>query len=193
MAKAKIVDVWKSKTWYTVLAPQIFENKEIGQIPATEDSKLLNRVVEVSLSDLTGDISHSYVSLKFKVNDVKGKTAYTTFVGHEISPSYLKTLVRRRRDVVGEVVDVETKDGVKMRLKLQIFTAKRVSSSARTDLRKNSREEMINRAKELDSQQLIQEIVFGKFSAHLFNKLKKICPIKRIEVRKTEIAGSTAS
>jgi len=193
MAKEKIVDVWKSKTWYTVLAPQIFDSKEITQVPATEDSKLLNRVVEVSLSDLTGDVSHSYVSLRFRINDVKGKTAYTKFIGHEISPSYLKTLVRRRRDVVGEVVDVETKDGVKMRLKLQIFTAKRVSSSVRTNLRKNSKQETISKAKELDSQQLIQEVVFGKFSAHLFNRLKKICPIKRIEVRKTEIAESIAS
>lgn len=192
MPKAKIVDAWKSKTWYTVLAPSMFENKEIGRVPASEDSKLLNRVVEVSLSDLTGDISQSYIFLRFRISDVKGKTAYTKFIGHEISPSYLKTLVRRRRDVIGKVVDVETKDGVKMRVKLQIFTAKRVSSPLKTDLRNITEEETIAKAKELDSQQLAQEIIFGKFSAHLFNKLKKKCPIKRIEIRKTEIAEAAS-
>jgi ribosomal protein S3AE len=44
----------------------------------------------------------------------------------------------------------------------------------------------------MDFQQLAQEIIFGKFSATLFNRLKKLCPVKRIEVRKTEIAEKFA-
>ncbi len=187
MAKEKIVDTWKSKTWYTVLAPQMFESKEVGQIPATEDAHLMNRIVKVSLAELTGDISQSYVNLHFRINEVKGKTAYTKLIGHEISAGYLRTLVRRRRNVVNEVVDVESKDGVKLRLKISIFTARRVSSPVKTALRNSTRDEVLLRVKEMDFQQLAQEIIFGKLSATLFNRLKKLCPVKRIEVRKSEI------
>jgi len=187
MAKEKIVDTWKSKTWYTVLAPQMFESKEIGQIPATEDAHLMNRIVKVSLAELTGDMSQSYVNLNFRINEVKGKTAYTKLIGHEISAGYLRTLVRRRSNVVNEVVDVESKDGVKLRIKISIFTARRVSSPVKTALRNSTKDEVLLRVKEMDFQQLAQEIIFGKFSATLFNRLRKLCPVKRIEVRKAKV------
>lgn len=192
MAKEKIVDTWKSKTWYTVLAPQIFESKEIAQIPATEDAHLINRIVKVSLAELTGDMSQSYVNLHFRINEVKGKTAYTKLIGHEMSAGYLRTLVRRRRNVVNEVVDVESKDGVKLRMKISIFTARRVSSPVKTALRNATKDEVLLRVKDMDFQQLAQEIIFGKFSATLFNRVKKLCPVKRIEVRKTEISEKFA-
>lgn len=187
MAKEKIVDTWKSKTWYTVLAPQIFDSKEIGQIPANEDAHLINRIVKVSLAELTGDMSHSYVNLHFRINEVKGKTAYTKLIGHEIAAGYLRTLVRRRRNVINEVVDVTTKDGAKMRIKVSLFTAKRVSSPLKIALRNAVKEEILARVKDMDFQQTTQEMIFGKFSATLFNRIKKLCPLKRIEVRKTEI------
>ena len=187
MAKEKIVDTWKSKVWYTVLAPQMFESKEIAQIPATEDSHLINRVLSVSLADLTGDISQSYANLHLRIYEVKGKTAYTKLIGHEMSMSYLRTLVRRRRNVISEVVDAESKDGVKIRIKLALFTARRVSSPIKTALRNATKTEVLLKTKETDYPQLAQELIFGKFSAGIFNRLKKICPLKRVEVRKTEI------
>jgi len=187
MAKEKIVDTWKSKNWYTVLAPPMFESKEIGQIPATEDSHLINRVVKTSLADLTGDMSQSYVNLQLRIHEVKGKTAYTKLIGHEISAGYLRTLIRRRRNVVYEVVDAKTKDGVEIRIKLSIFTARRISSPLKTALRNSAKQEVALRVKEMDFQQIAQEMIFGKFSATIFNRLKKLCPVKRIEVRKTEV------
>lgn len=165
----------------------MFESKEVGQIPATEDAHLINRIVKVSLADLTGDMTQSYVNLHFRVSEVKGKTAYTKLIGHDITTGYLRTLVRRRRNVINQVADVETKDGVKMRIKLAIFTARRVSSPVKTALRNSTKEGVIAKSREMDFQQLSQEIIFGKFAATVFNRLKKLCPVKRIEVTKTEI------
>jgi len=193
MAKEKVVDTWKSKTWYTVLAPQMFDSRELGQIPATEDANLINRIVKVSLTELTGDMSQSYVNLQFRITEVKGKTAYTKLVGHEISAGYLRTLVRRRRNVINEVVDVTTKDGAKIRIQVSLFTAKRVSSPLKTALRNAVKDEVLARVKDMDFQQTIQEIIFGKFSATLFNRIKKLCPLKRIEVKKTELSESLSS
>jgi len=193
MAKQRVVDKWKTKTWYTVIAPDMFENKEIGQIPADDDSKLLNRIVRVSLSDLTGDMTQAYTTILFRVNDVKGKTAYTKLVGHELSSSYLRSLVRRKRDVIHDVIDVQTKDGVGLRVKTSIYTAKKASSPAKTAVRNAARAEVIARAKEMDFAALEQEIVFGKFSSRIYKVVKKILPIKRVEVRKTELHETFAA
>lgn len=138
-------------------------------------------------------MSQSYVNLLFRIHEVKGKTAYTKLIGHEISTGYLRTLIRRRRNVIDQVVDAESKDGVKLRIKTSIFTARRVSSPLKTALRNSTKHEVLLMVKEVDFQQIAQEIIFGKFSATLFNRLKKLCPIKRIEVRKTEIFEKFAS
>lgn len=193
MAKGKLVDTWKTKIWYNIIAPEMFESKEIAQIPANEDSNLINRIIKVSLADVTGDMSQLHTTLNFRIKDVKGKSAFTQLIGHELSPSYLKTLVRRRRDVINEVTDVQTKDNVRMRIKVAIFTAKKVSSGGKATIRNNAREEIKERAKEMDFSHLEQEAIFGKFSTRVFNRIKKIVPIKRVEVRKTEVIETFTS
>ncbi|MEW6328799.1 MAG: 30S ribosomal protein S3ae [Candidatus Micrarchaeota archaeon] len=188
MAKGKLVDKWKTKNWYTVYAPEMFESREIAHLVAGDESSLINRRIQVSLADLIGDMSQVYTILHFRITGVKGKSAYTKFIGHELSKSYLRTLVRRRRNIISEVVDATTKDGVPVRIKLNIFTARKASGRARTATHLALVEETKARAKEMDFSQLEQEIVFGKFPGRLFNRIKKIVPIKRVEVRKTEVA-----
>jgi small subunit ribosomal protein S3Ae len=193
MAKGKVIDTWKTKSWYSVLAPEIFESREIAQIPASEESCLINRIMRVSLADLTGDMSQVYTTLHFRIKEIKGKTAFTKLIGHELLTGYLKALVKRRRDVINEVVDVQTKDNVPLKIKMTIFTAKKISSKIKTAIRNNSKEEVKERAKEMDFSHLEQEIIFGKFSTRIFNRVKKIAPIKRVEIRKTEVVEKFTS
>ncbi|VVC72129.1 30S ribosomal protein S3Ae [uncultured archaeon] len=193
MAKARVIDKWKMKKWYAVIAPDMFESREIGQLPADDDSKIMNRLVRISLGDVTGDLSQAYTLLLFRVIEVKGKSAYTKLVGHELSPSYLRSLVRRKRDIINEVVDVVTKDGVSIRVKMSIYTARKASSPAKTAVRNAAHAEMIARAKEMTFPTYEQEIVFGKFSSRIYKAIKKILPIKRVEVRKTEVKEAFAA
>ena len=182
-------DKWKAKSLYTVYAPEMFDRKEIGEIVGTEKT-IPGRVVIVGLNEITGNLTHSYTNLKLKVTSVRGLSAYTSFVGHELQRSYLRTLVRRRRSIVEDVYDVVTKDGVKVRVKTNIYTAVKASESARKALRKGAREEIEKRAKELNFDAFIQEIVFGKLSTKLYGKLRKILPLRRVEIRKTEVKVS---
>ncbi|MFH1285839.1 MAG: 30S ribosomal protein S3ae [Candidatus Micrarchaeota archaeon] len=187
MAKARSVDRWKGKEWYTIYAPAMLENKEIAHMLASEDSTLLNRILSVNLSELTGDLSQSYTSLIFRITEVKGKSAFTKLIGHALSRSYLQTLVRRRRNTILEVVDAITKDEVKLRVKASIFTGKKVSEEVRRAIRKEAREEIAERAQTMEFDQLEQEIIFKKFSARIYNRIKKLAPIKRVEIGKTEV------
>lgn len=188
----KVVDSWKQKGWYNIKAPEIFNGKEIGQLVATDESTLKDRKIKLGLGDLTGSFSQhgAFTSVVMRVTDVSAKTVNTKFIGHELSPSYLKTLLRRRRSIIYSVDDVVSKDGVKIRIKSVAVTAFRISESVRYDLRKAISDNIHALAKELEFNTLVQEILFGKFSAKVFSKIKNITPMRRLEIRKSELAES---
>ncbi len=186
------VDKWKLKNWYTVLAPEMFDGKEIAQILATDEATLLNRLIHVGLDDLTGDLSAAYTTLTLRIKEVKGKTAHTRFVGHELSRNYLRTLVRRNRDIVHEIDDITTKDGVPVRVKTAVVTGQKVSGRVKTAIRLAAHDEVVARTKEMDFGSFVQEVLFRKFSGRIYNRVKKLAPIKRVEIRKTEVQETFA-
>jgi small subunit ribosomal protein S3Ae len=188
--RSKVVDSWKLKSWYNIKAPAIFEGKEIGQLVATDESSLKDRKIKLGLGELTGSFSQqgAFTSVVLRVTDVSAKTVNTKFIGHELSPSYLKTLLRRRRSIIYSVDDVTSKDGVKIRIKSVAVTAFRVSESIRYDLRKAISENIHALAAEMDFNSLAQEVLFGKFAAKVFSKIKNITPMRRLEIRKSELA-----
>ncbi len=100
----RVRDKWRSKSWYTVLAPSYFGNVELGAIPADEPEKLIGRVIDSTLYDVTNDFAHQYLKLYFQITEIDGKTAKTTFKGHEYSRDYLRSLVRRRTTKVDGTV-----------------------------------------------------------------------------------------
>ncbi|MFH1094771.1 MAG: hypothetical protein V1728_00975 [Candidatus Micrarchaeota archaeon] len=187
--RTKVVDNWKLKSWYTVFAPGTFESKPIGQIVALEEENLANRIVKTGLGELTGSFSQgaAFTSIFFRVDKVSGKSVSTKFIGHELAPSYIKTLLRRRRSILYLVDDVVAKDGKAMRIKSVAVTAFRESENVRHDLRMAVSREIKAVAAESDLDTLVQEIVFGKFSAKVFGRVKAITPLRRLEIRKSEV------
>ncbi len=187
--KAKVVDKWKSKQWFTVLAPSAFDTKEIAELAATEEENLKNRILSLSLADVTGQPSQSaiFTSLKFRIGDVKGKSAYTKLIGHEISPSYIRTLSRRNRSIINVVYDVKTKDDQSVRVKLLAITGSEVSQNTKKNIYHAIMEELKKVGAEYTLDQLMQEVIFGKFASKIFNRLKQITMMRRVEVRKSEV------
>lgn len=187
--KARVVDKWKLKSWYTIKAPEIFDGKEIGQLVSTEEETLPNRVVKTGLGELTGSFSggSAFTTVRFRVTGVTGKTLSTKFIGHELSPSYIKTLLRRRRSIIYCVDDAIAADGAVLRIKAVAVTAFKVSESTRKDLRRAVSDAVKACAKELNISMLAQEVLFGKFAAKVFTKVKHITPLRRLEIRKSEL------
>ncbi len=190
--RVKAVDKWKLKRWYTVTAPQVFDGKEIGEVVSADPNNLINRVIEVPLFDVAGAAGgvHAqtamFTSLRFRIVDVSGQEAKTKFIGHQISPAFIKTFARRGRTVLHHVLDEKTKDGETVRLKLIAVTGSRVSQNTKTNLRKMLEEETRKFVRERNFDDVVREVVFGKLSSHLFSKLSTITKMRRVEVRKTE-------
>lgn len=185
MAK-KVIEKWKLKQMYEIRAPAPFGEKVIGETVATEASMLIGRVVEVGLDELTGDPSKAYCLLKFCIFDVKDKTALTKFSGHVLPMSYIKTLTRRRKTIVEDVLFVRTKDTT-IRIKPIIFCDAKISRAAQTALRNALRTELTQRVAALTLEQFVEELFLKDFVEKLIPTLNKIAPVKRIEMRKTEI------
>src|SRR3989442_9727451 len=128
-AARKIKDKWKAKVWYNLLAPEMFNRKVLGETPTDTPAKLVGRVTEVTVQDLTGDFSKMHIKLQFRVNQVQGQDALTQFVGHDMTSDYIRRLTRRKRTRTDLTVDVVTKDGWNVRVKPMAITDRRIQTS----------------------------------------------------------------
>jgi len=182
--KRKTADAWKKKEWYAIYSPKSFEEKEIGISPASEPDNLMNRIIEVPLREVTGNMAHQFVKMWFRVTDVKGKNAYTVFDGFELVREYLRRNVRRRRSMIRVVKKVETSDGKKLNVTVYAFTAWKVETSKKNLIRKVMLDAIVRIAKENNFETLIQKMVFGTMASEIFKELRAVTQIKRVEIAK---------
>ncbi len=187
MAGKKLVDTWKMKRWYSVVAPKFFNEAEVAQVPALDDEHILNRIIEIPLKEITHDLSHMYTNVRLRVSEIKGKTAYTKFVGHSVSREYLRTMVRRHRDALTAIVPVISKDGIEFSVKAMAITNTNCSGTQKTALRNLLMEEVKKRAKGTDFGEFINDAIYGKVALEIGRKLVKIAPVRRVEIYKTQL------
>jgi len=185
----RVRDKWRSKTWYTVLSPPYFGSVELGNVPAEEPEKLVGRVIESTLYDITSDFSHQYLKMFFQISQVDGKTTRTIFKGHEYSRDYLRSLVRRRTTKVDGLFNVTTRDGYKLRVAVSALTLSRIRTSQEKGIR-NIMEKTINeKASTLTLDQFAQEMVLGKIASDIYNEAKKVAPLRHVGIRKSKMVA----
>ena len=188
MSKSRRVkDKWRGKDWYTVMSPPYFGGVELGAVPTDDPSKLVGKVVDSTLYDITNDFAHQYLKMYFKVTDVEGKTAHTIFKGHEYSRDYLRSLVRRRTTRVDGMFNVTTMDDYKLRLAVCIFTLSRVKTSQEQIIRIVMKKIVEEKARALTFDQFVQELVLGKIASDIYNEAKKIAPLRHVGIRKSKL------
>ncbi|MDV3104489.1 MULTISPECIES: 30S ribosomal protein S3ae [Thermococcus] len=180
-------DKWKLKEWYVVYAPDFFGGKEIGLTPADEPGKVIGRVIETTLKDVTGDFTKGHVKLYFQVYDVKGQNAYTKFKGHKLARSYVRSLVRRRTTRVDGIFNVTTKDGYKLRVMGLVIAYRRIQTSQERAIRRVIQDIIYKKAEELNFADFVLQSVNGQIANEIAKEARKIYPIKRAEVRKIKV------
>jgi small subunit ribosomal protein S3Ae len=192
-SKAKrLRDKWRGKTWYMVVAPPFFGNVELGSLPAENSEQLIGRVVEATLYDITSDFSHQYLKMFFQINELDGKTAHTLFKGHEYSRDYLRSLVRRRTTKVDGLFNLITKDGYKLRIAVSALTLSRIKTSQEKLIRNMMAKTVDEKAAVLTLDQFVQEMVLGKIASDVYNKAKKVAPLRHVGIRKSKLIAQPA-
>ncbi len=185
--RRRVRDKWRSKAWYTVTSPPYFGNTELGWIPTDDPNKLVGRVMDATLYDLTNDFAHQYLKMYFQVLKVEGKKAHTIFKGHDYSRDYLRSLVRRRTTRVDQILDVTTQDGYKLRVAVCAFTLARIKTTQERVISMTMRQIVENKAAALTFDQFVQEVVLGKIASDVYNEAKKIAPLRHIGIRKSRL------
>ncbi len=176
-----------------VVAPSFFGNVELGSIPAEEPQKLIGRVVEATLYDITADFSHHYLKMFFQVNEIDAKTAKTLFKGHEYSRDYLRSLVRRRTTKVDSLINLTTKDGYKLRIAVSALTLSRIKTSQEKIIRKIMDKTIHEKAAALSLDQFVQEMVLGKIASDIYNQAKEVAPLRHVGIRKSKLLAAPAN
>ena len=185
-----VKDKWRGKAWYMVVAPSFFGNVELGSIPAEDPEKLIGRVVEATLYDITADFSHHYLKMFFQVNEIEAKTAKTLFKGHEYSRDYLRSLVRRRTTKVDSLINLTTKDGYKLRIAVSALTLSRIKTSQEKIIRKMMDKTIHEKAEALSLDQFVQEMVLGKIASDIYNQAKEVAPLRHVGIRKSKLLAA---
>jgi small subunit ribosomal protein S3Ae len=175
-----------------VMAPPYFGNVELGAIPADEPEKLIGRVVDSTLYDITNDFSHQYLKMQFQITEIDGKNAKTMFKGHEYSRDYLRSLVRRRTTKVDGLFKITTKDGYSLRVAVSAFTLSRIKTSQEHVLRRIMDKIIKEKAAALTMDQFAQEIVLGKIASDIYNEAKKIAPLRHVGIRGSKVITQLA-
>ncbi len=188
----RVRDKWRSKEWYTIIAPSYFGSIELGAVPTDDPKKLLGRVVNATLYDITNDFAHQYLKMYFQVTEVDGKKAKTVFKGHEYSRDYLRSLVRRRTTRVDAVFNVAAKDSYRLRVAVSAFTLNRVKTSQELAVRGIMKRIVDGKAAVLTFDQFAQEMVLGKIASDIYNEAKKVAPLRHVGIRKSKLVSQPA-
>jgi len=175
------------KRWYEVLAPEMFNYISLGTIPADDPDKLIGRVLETTLYDITGDISQVHVKLYFQIIRVEEDKAYTWFKGHELARDYMRSLIRRKSSKIQGIFDITTKDGYVLRITVIALTSYRCKTSQKRAIRKVMYNYIASKAPELTLAELLSEVLNNKISNEIAEHARKVYPIRRVEVYKTKL------
>ncbi|AKB18347.1 MULTISPECIES: 30S ribosomal protein S3ae [unclassified Methanosarcina] len=190
MARKKVqrkLDGWKSKEWYNIEAPVYLNRAIVGNTMAGDPSLLLGRNVETTVGELTNDMTKNNTKVILRINNVVGDIATTDLMGHELTTDYIRSIVKRQTSRIDANVDVKTKDGYIIRVKPTCFTIKRARSSQMKAIREMMVEIVKRRAAESDFETFMQEAILGRLSAAIYRQAKFIYPLRRVEIRKTEV------
>ncbi len=168
------------KKWFIVNAPEAFNKKEIGTIPANDSNSLIGRTLEVSFGELTGNRKDVFNKVKLKINQVRGETAETIVKKFYVAESYIQTIHRKNKKRIVYVFEVKTKDEQKLRIKLYLLAKERIHRSVSASL--------IKRAESLVSKEVSKKVAADilsvegpkKLSNMLRNELKEIYPVKPV-------------
>lgn len=171
------------KRWFNLIASSEFGKAFIGETPALDAAALKGRVISVNMMAITREPKKQSVTLKFKVGDVTGSDAQTELVGYELSPVFVKRVVKKARDKIDDSFVVETKDSVKMRIKPLLLTRNQTNNRKLTSLRLKAREIITGIAKEKTFAELVIMILRNELQKTVRAELKKLYPLSNSEIR----------
>ncbi len=176
-------DSWSKKKWYAIMAPEFLGSKQIADTLALKDNNLIGRVIVLPLSEFTGNFRDFKVKVKLKIKDVKGTEAHTEYVGQEMLRDQILRTIRRWSSRVDSIDDIKLKDDSRFRIKSLTVTRRRVNTSVKGDIRHAVSSGIKDYVAARATEQMVEDINSSKMQKIISSNVKKIYPVRTVEVR----------
>ena len=147
----------------------------------------MGRIYEMTQQEFSGDFTKMHVLLRFRVTEVVGQDALTTFVGHAHQSDHTRRQIRRYRGKIDDVVDVVTTDGYLVRLKPLMITERRCQTSVKQAMRAKSAEIIRACAAKSNYSKLQEAMLGGELETDIRNGVKSIYPCRNVVIRKSQL------
>ncbi|EGF76955.1 hypothetical protein BATDEDRAFT_33774 [Batrachochytrium dendrobatidis JAM81] len=201
--KKKTVDPFSRKDWYDIKAPVTFDVRNVGKtlVNRTQGLKnakdyLKNRVLEVSLADLSNNQEDSFRKVKLQIQEVSGTNCLTNFHGIDITSDKLRSLVKKWQSLIEAYVDVKTTDGYLIRIFTIAFTQRRKNQLRKTTyatsaqiraIRKKMFEIVTKEATSCDLKEFVRKLAPEVIGKAIEKQCQNIYPLQNTMVRKVKI------
>ncbi|MDO8628425.1 MAG: hypothetical protein Q7R56_01590 [Nanoarchaeota archaeon] len=177
----------KKKQWVALLAPQLFNNIEVGETICERTEQLVGRNVIINLMTLTNDPKKQNVDVHLKIKTITEGKAMTEMTGYELSGAYVKKIIRRSGGKIEDSFPVTTKDNVTFQIKPLLMTKSKTYKSTLNSMRLQVREHITQDFKNMDTLTALTAIIQNKLQKETRESVKKIYPASVCEIRKLEI------
>jgi small subunit ribosomal protein S3Ae len=173
----------KKKVWYKIIAPRLFGSKDIGESYLTKPESAIGRKMKINLRELTGSMKDQQIYIQFIITKVVGTNLQTEAIGYELTPAYIKRVVRKNTARIDDVFNFKTKNGKEVVLKSLIVTRGRVQRSVKSAIRVKVKELLLEEIGKSDFNAFLNLAVGNKVQFPIKKKLAKIYPVREVSVR----------
>ncbi len=181
--KTKTKKTSSKKIWRTVLAPRLFDNVEIGEIPLHDVADAIGRIVSVSMMTLTGDPKKTPFTVSFKITGQKGDQLITEVIGVQMNSSMVRKSMRRGKAKIESSFEITTKDGKVVRVKPLCITRFRAKGGVASTLRNLLKTKLATKISKVKYEPLMYDIFSNKLQKEVQDELNKIYPLQSIAIR----------
>ena len=179
----------KGKSWYTLVAPPLFNNKVIGETLVTNPDEVIKRTVFKSLPELGGHPSKYYIKVKFRAKELDGDKIKMEYAGHSCLRDFISQMVRKGAMRIDNRIEVETKDKKKLIIKTIGITLRKTKTTVKSELHKEIEKTIKDVSGKKNFDDIINSIMYDKFQKEVRKKANVIYPLRRFEVRKIEVVS----
>ncbi len=173
----------KKKRWVTIIAPKILGERPIGDSYVTGPEDLVGRIIPCNLSVLTNDNKSQNITMKFLIKEIKDGNAITESKEYILNPSFLKRLMRRKRERIDESLHVKTSDGKGLRIKIFLLTNSAAKGSVKKLIKRRLKEELSKILEKNTFNDIFEGVISNKMQKDLKLKLNKTFPLKTVEIK----------
>ena len=177
---------WKAKEWYDVLSPQEFNNVKFAEILGKSPESLVGRKIEATAQELGAGMSKQNYKFLFRITDAEGLQANTEFIGHKTMEN-VSRIARKGHTKIDQIVDCDTIDGHRIRIKLIAATERKVHRCQESAIRETSMSYFKENTSKLTLEEIIKKLFDESFSSGLYKVCRVIEPIRRMDIRASEI------